>query len=174
MGKQDTIDISPWDLSDLLGRRNFGPPSEQGLGEDDIEWENVYQSMKRIGGQYGLTPREFKEHCTIPSPSSDPTFYPFHVLPKPEAIGNWGWKTLYSMARAMLNRMKNGCNRHAEQAGFGEEMNPLRFIYWWTHHLCRQIQTVKKSRPATSTEEIGFHILDRWGLPVAPRTETTG
>jgi len=86
--------------------------------------------MKNITGKYGLTPQEFEELCTVPSPTSRPSFYPFHILSRPQATEIWEWNTVYSIATSMLHRMQTRCNQYAERAGFGERrMNPLWFIY---------------------------------------------
>ncbi|KAK4044446.1 hypothetical protein C8A01DRAFT_31500 [Parachaetomium inaequale] len=49
-------------------------------------------------------------------------------------------------------------------------MDALRMIYWMAHRVCATIQRVKHDRPAASQEEVAFHILDRWGLPIVPWT----
>lgn len=90
-----------------------------------------------------------------------------NFLPLPHSVpaaGNTDLGMEYRVfhCNVVLHRMQTRCNRYAECAGFGERrMNPLRFIYWWTHHLSRRIQGIKQDRPTASTEEIGFHILDR-------------
>jgi hypothetical protein len=97
-------------------------------------------------------------------------FFPFHILAKPQAEEiSWSWGDMFGAAKRILDRMRISCNKHAEAAGLGEqEMDPLRFIYWWCHHLCKKIQRVKRERPSALPEEIAFYLLDRWGLPIVP------
>lgn len=145
------------------------------LASNAISWRSVYQSLRQIAAKYGLTDQEFIYHCTLPAPASETgrVFYPYHVLSRPLAKElSWTWATLYSRTKFMLRRMRIGCNKHAEAAGYGEEqMDPLRLIYWWAHHLCMNVQAVKIQRPTASLEEVTFFCtLDRWGLPVVPWT----
>ena len=137
-----------------------------------IDWRVVHRQLERIGGEYGLTSQEFRYHCTIPGPGGGWVFYPYHILSRPLAEEMlWGWSTLWGMATAMLHRMRSNCNRHAEAAGLGEsQMDPLKLVYWWAHHLCQKIQRVKEQRPVATAEEVAFHTLDRWGFPVVPWT----
>ena len=137
-----------------------------------IKWEQAYQTMLKIAARYGMTSAEFDHLCTIQSPTrgQHPVFFPFHVLSRRQAQSNkWDWDTLARMASGMLERMRNECNKHAEKVGFGEpEMDATRLLYWMAHHTCSKIQILKAQRPFASLEEIAWHMLDRWGLPLVP------
>jgi uncharacterized Zn-finger protein len=137
-------------------------------------WKKVYQWLIRIAQKHGLSRDEFEYYATVSEPNSPGgrVFFPFHVLAKAQAEGMaWDWCTIFGFAQTMLRRLRKQCNKHAEEAGFGEqEMDPLRLIYWWCHHLCKKIQRVKSERPSGTPEEIAFYLLDRWGLPVVPWT----
>ena len=78
------------------------------------------------------------------------------------------WAILFSIAKVMLWTMDKKCNKWAVEDGIGkEDMDPMKLIYWWAHHLCRQILAIKKERPE---DEVIFYILDRFGLPILPWT----
>ncbi|EXK27839.1 hypothetical protein FOXG_08800 [Fusarium oxysporum f. sp. lycopersici 4287] len=135
----------------------------------------IYRELCRIAIQrYGLTKSEFEYYCTVPGPSqgSERVFYPFHALSRPqaEAIG-WDWQMMVGFAKHMLNNMRGACNRHAEQAGYGEKhVDAAKLIYWMGTFLCDQITALKAKMPEASQEEIALMMLDRWGLPRVPWT----
>ncbi|KAK4034034.1 hypothetical protein C8A01DRAFT_19101, partial [Parachaetomium inaequale] len=165
-------ELASWKPRELFGDERFRQFTENVDEAHDVPWTTVYRWLKKIAVKYGLTHKEFEYYCTISTPTGR-VFYPFHVLSRPQAEGSWGWHSLFAVARAMLERMRRACNKHAEAAGLGEDqMDPLRFIYWWAHHLCRKIQGLKREHPTLSTcsEEIAFLIVDRFGFPIVPWT----
>lgn len=139
-----------------------------------VQWADVYKQLLRIASHYGLTRQEFEYCCTAQASTgvTQRVFFPYHVLSRPQAEELlWDWSMVHGTARGMLTRMRSMCNKHAEAAGYGEkEVDAVRFIYWWCHHLCGQIQRIKVERPTAILEEIAFQILDRWGFPVVPWT----
>lgn len=137
----------------------------------NLEWDRRYPVILRIAAAYGLDTDDFEFYFTIPSGRPDKrTFYPFHVLSRPQAqtIG-WDWDHLGRVAARMLRRMRDECNKHAEAKGLGDKcMNETRFVYWMAAHFSSQVQTLKKNMPTATREEIRFCILDRWSLPIVP------
>ncbi|KAK4243037.1 hypothetical protein C7999DRAFT_45057 [Corynascus novoguineensis] len=151
-------ELAFWEPNTLFGNEGSGQFRKHVDEATTIVWKTVYQWLERIAAKYDLTRREFEYYCTIQTPRGR-VFYPYHVLSRPQAQKHWGWHTLFAVARGMLVTMQTACNRHAEAAGLGEnQMNPLRLIYWWTHHLCQKIQGIKRERPGLPT----------WGIPVVP------
>ncbi|KAJ4253342.1 hypothetical protein NW762_010497 [Fusarium torreyae] len=65
------------------------------------------------------------------------------------------------------------CNRPGEDAGHGENLEPLHLIYWMAERLCGQIAAIKSQLLNVSKEEVAFSILDRWGMPIVPWTKHT-
>jgi hypothetical protein len=71
--------------------------------------------------------------------------------------------------KALPIALRDGCNRNAENAGFGEpEMNPPWVVYWMTHWICRKIKSIKESKQHQTVEDIAWLMVDRWGLPIVP------
>lgn len=69
----------------------------------------------------------------------------------------------------MLRSMRTQCNRHAEKAGLGEPGVDSRVVICWlAAFFSDKIRTTKALRPWASQEDIAFHLLDRWGLPLVP------
>ncbi|KAH6850199.1 hypothetical protein B0I37DRAFT_428192 [Chaetomium sp. MPI-CAGE-AT-0009] len=168
---QDQLD--GWTIRDLFTGDSFTSERHNSTAPTSHSyWKGVYRWLIRIAEKHGLTREEFEYYGTVSVPDSPDgrVFFPFHVLARAQAEGmSWGWRTTFVIARSMLHQMREACNRHAERAGFGEqEMDPLRLIYWWCHHLCKKIQRVKSERPSGTQEEIAFYLLDRWGLPIVP------
>lgn len=135
------------------------------------EWDTIYLNLVKISQHYGLSESEFETLCTISRPQgSGRVFFPYHYTARRRALAiDWDWHFLRTLARTTLKNMRGHCNRHAEHAGLGEpEVDPIIYTYWVCHHLCDTIRKVKIERPQASNDEIAFHILDRWGLPMVP------
>lgn len=150
--------------------------SKKSLKESErFMWNSVYTTLQRVAEDFDLSANEFDYYCSIPSPTGHHrVFYPFHILSRPQAqaIG-WDWHTLQSFARARLDKMRRTCNRHAENLGLGEKhVDSMALIYWMAAFFCNKIRQVKEERSKikahVTPEEIAFHILDRWGMPIIP------
>ncbi|KAK4039342.1 hypothetical protein C8A01DRAFT_16667, partial [Parachaetomium inaequale] len=169
---QEELDSGRWGLEELFLTENANWGTIGGNAGSHVDWKVTYRWLVKIAKSYGLAQEEFDYYCAVPAPgpSKDKVFFPYHVLSRPLAIEmGYSWSALYRTAHMMLANMRSGCNRHAEKAGYGEpEMNALRLIYWWAHHLCRQIRDLKRERPDTPREEIAFDITDRFGLLIVP------
>ncbi|KAI9167611.1 Zinc finger protein [Paramyrothecium foliicola] len=136
----------------------------------EIKHDRQFSILQNIAKRHELTSDDFEFHLTISSPRSGKrVFYPFHILSRPQAesIG-WDWGHIVKMASIMLKRMQKECNKHAQAAGHGEEMDATRVIYWMTGHFARKIRSLQLEFPSASREEIRFRNLDRWGLPIVP------
>ncbi|KAK4234554.1 hypothetical protein C8A03DRAFT_37676 [Achaetomium macrosporum] len=101
------------------------------------DWTVVYDWLVKIANKYGLTQDEFDYYFTVSTPASSrpigKVFYPYYVLSR-------------SQATAI-------CNKNGEAEGYGEhEMDPERLIYWWGHHLCKKVQTIKAQQPTATRE----------------------
>lgn len=69
----------------------------------------------------------------------------------------------------MLRTMRTFCNKPAEKAGLGEPgVDATVVICWIAAFFSDKIRATKALRPQASQEEIAFHLLDRWGLPLVP------
>ncbi|SPQ20051.1 b226b31c-ec1d-4b71-8ca7-9485d6eda6f1 [Thermothielavioides terrestris] len=153
----------------LDARRTWRRPVRQAP-----DWNLVYQWLVKIANKYGLTQDDFDYYFTLPAPTSsrsnDKVFYPFSVLSRAQAKAmSWDWCCLFNVAGQMLDRMRRHCNKHAQAEGYGEhEMDPLRLIYWWGHHLCQKVQKLKGQQPPLTREEIAYSIGDQWGFAVLP------
>ncbi|RSL44169.1 hypothetical protein CEP54_014794 [Fusarium duplospermum] len=132
--------------------------------------KHAYPQMLQIARKYDLTPAEFEHYLTIKAPNRlDRVFYPFHVLSRSQAEAyGWDWWTTIEFCGSMVTNMKRKCNRHAEAAGYGEDLNGYICMFWMAHYFCNKIQALKKQRPGATDEEIRFSILDRWNLPLIP------
>ncbi|RTE68850.1 hypothetical protein BHE90_016772 [Fusarium euwallaceae] len=132
--------------------------------------KHAYPQMLQIAQKYDLTPAEFEHYLTIKAPNRlERVFYPFHVLSRSQAEAyGWDWWTTIEFCGSMVITMKSQCNRHAEAAGHGEDLNGYICMFWMTHYFCNKIQALKKQRPGATDEEIRFSILDRWNLPLIP------
>ncbi|KAF5260501.1 hypothetical protein FOXYS1_8834 [Fusarium oxysporum] len=141
--------------------------------KSDRSGASIYRELCRIATQrYHLTKSEFEYYCTVPAPrkGDERVFYPFYALSQPQAkdIG-WSWPMMIAFAKDLLKVMRLNCNRHAEQAGYGEKhVNAAKLIYWMGSFLFEKIKTLKVKRPDASREEIALMMLDRWGLPLVP------
>ncbi|VZI07806.1 unnamed protein product [Fusarium fujikuroi] len=142
-------------------------------GNSNTSGPSIYRELCRIATErYHLTISEFEYYCTLPAPSKEHerVFYPFHALSRPQAkaIG-WNWYMMIAFAKLTLKNMREKCNRHAEQAGHGENhVDAVKLIYWMGTFLCDQITALKTQMPDASQEEIALMMLDRWGLPRVP------
>ncbi|XEU95364.1 hypothetical protein FSHL1_000648 [Fusarium sambucinum] len=158
--------IQTADVSFLLTATFENAPAKLGY-----RTSSVYKNLKRIAESKGITVSEFEYYCTIPSPGSSKqrVFYPFHILSRPQAedIG-WDWPILHQVCRQMLYTMRTSCNKHAQEAGYGEShVDEVRFIYWMGTWVCDQINRLKAQ--LSDNEEIAFSLMcDRWGLPIVP------
>lgn len=123
-------ELSKWSLATLFP---FPSAQRQGArGRDHAENNATYKWLVKIGRKYGLARDEFDEWCTVPTPgpAAGRVFYPSHVLSRHQAEAmSWDWSHVCHIASKMLSTMRRRCNKHAEQAGFGENaMNPLRLV----------------------------------------------
>ncbi|KAK6711749.1 hypothetical protein SNK05_006181 [Fusarium graminearum] len=135
------------------------------------EWDTIYLNLVKIAQHHGLSESEFEALCTISRPQgSGRVFFPYHYTARRRALAiGWDWHFVRVLAASDLHNMRWNCNKHAERAGLGEpEVDPIIYIYWECHHICDTIRKVKIERPQANNDEIAFHILDRWGLPMVP------
>ncbi|KAM5349633.1 hypothetical protein ACJ41O_006138 [Fusarium nematophilum] len=133
--------------------------------------QKLYDSMLGIAQKYGLSEEEFEYYFTISAPTrKERVFYPFHVLSRPQAEAyGWDWWVVIDLCSSMVCTLKTGCNKHAEAAGHGEKgLNATTMAFFLAHFFCDKVKALKVSRPDATKEEILFHILDRWGLPIVP------
>lgn len=151
-------------------------PRKKSLKESErFMWNSVYTTLQRVAEDFGLSANEFDYYCSIPSPTArHRVFYPFHILSRPQAQAlGWDWHILKSFAQGRLADMRRSCNRHAENLGLGERhVDSMALIYWMAAFFCNKIREVKEERSKikahVTPEEIAFHILDRWGMPIIP------
>ncbi|KAK4083722.1 uncharacterized protein Triagg1_1384 [Trichoderma aggressivum f. europaeum] len=154
----------------------FGEPANYKIRQHSWDWKHVYINLLRIADHYGITESEFEYYLTVSSPEQDKVtdriFYFYHILSKVQAEAiDWNWETLRRVVQCMLYTLKNECNKYAEEAGLGEDMDQFKVIYWIAGHYCKQIQRLKLQYPEWTMEDIGFRaFLDRWGLPLVPWT----
>ncbi|KAJ4177755.1 hypothetical protein NW767_015038 [Fusarium falciforme] len=166
-----TRTLSGYSLDDLFRPRKYSGKQRLNQRQGPIQQgQHVYTQMLRVAQKYDLTPAEFEYHLTIKAPNSlERVFYPYHVLSRNQAEAyGWDWWTIIELCTSMVDMMKGQCNRHAETAGYGEDINGHICMFWMVHYFCNKVQALKKQRSGTSEEEIRFHILDRWNLPLVP------
>ncbi|KAJ4218101.1 hypothetical protein NW759_008696 [Fusarium solani] len=132
--------------------------------------QRMYPLMLQVAQKYDLTPAEFEYYLTIKAPNRpERVFYPYHILSRSQAEAyGWDWGTIIELCISMVNEMKRKCNHHAEDAGYGEDINGNVCIFWMVNYFCGKVQVLKNQRPGASEEEIRFYILDRWNLPLVP------
>lgn len=59
------------------------------------------------------------------------SFYPFHVLSRPQAEENrWDWNAVTAFGCHLTRALKDQCSRHAEAAGHREaDLNETTMVY---------------------------------------------
>ncbi|RGP58639.1 krueppel like ous 1 [Fusarium longipes] len=163
-------ELSRYSVGDLF---NANPNEIQSMKRSRylVQGRNGYPTMLRISQKYGINKEEFEYHLTLLAPNGhDRVFYPFHVLSRPQArVYGWDWANMINLCERMVKNMQRLCNRHAEKAGYGEKgADGTVCLYWMVHLFCDKVRGLKLQRPAATTEEIRFHILDRWNFPMVP------
>ncbi|KAL7952886.1 hypothetical protein V8C34DRAFT_309664 [Trichoderma compactum] len=154
----------------------FGEPANYKMRQHSWDWKHVYINLLRIADHYGITESEFEYYLTVSSPEQDKVtdriFYFYHILSKVQAEAiEWNWETVRRVVQCMLYTLRNECNKYAEEAGLGEDMDQFKVIYWIAGHYCKRIQRLKVQYPEWTMEDIGFRaFLDRWGLLLVPWT----
>ncbi|KAM5359152.1 hypothetical protein ACJZ2D_014691 [Fusarium nematophilum] len=68
----------------------------------------------------------------------------------------------------MVCTLKTACNKYAEAAGYGEKGLNATTMAYFLARFCDKVKALKVSRSDATKEEILFHILDRWSLPMVP------
>lgn len=137
--------------------------------------QNGYKTAVKIAARYSVTAEEFDRYCCINSAGADGCrmFYPFHVLSRPQAEADgWDWISLCLLAREKLEILRRGCNRRAEDAGYGEkDMDHIRLVYWLVHWVCRKIHVLKQDSELVERDQIAWHLFeDRFAFPIVPWT----
>ncbi|KAM0201620.1 hypothetical protein ACHAPI_001666 [Fusarium lateritium] len=162
-------ELAKYETKDLFNTKGEVTSTQRSRYMD--QGRSTYPAMLRIAQRYGLTKEDFEYHFTLPGRNErERVFYPYHVLSRPQALASgWNWARMVDVCEQMVQTMRTSCNRHAEAAGFGEKKaNAIVCLYWMVHFFCDMVQKLKSQRPVATMEEIRFHILDRWNLPMVP------
>ena len=120
--------------------------------------------LKLVAASYNITEDQFLSSFTILGPSGKPVFCPFSRVcwPLLQALG-YRWEDLYLWAREGLSRMRENCNKYAEECGIGEpDLNELGLLLIMMHDLGNKYTRLRHSFTLETS------ILDSFGLPYVP------